>query len=44
MTYPKSADPKVIPKGNLTYPMRYMDQILQDVTTDIANYKNSSAD
>ena len=42
--YPKSADPKVIPKGTLTYPMRFMDQILPGVITDIVSHKNSSAD
>ena len=43
-TYPKSADPKITAKGTSTYPMRYMAQILPDVTTDIANHKNSSTD
>ena len=43
-TYPKLADPKIIPKKTLTYPMRYMAQILRGVTTDISSHKNSLAD
>ena len=43
-TYPKSAGPKITPKGTLTYPMRHMIQILQSATTDVANHKHSSAD
>ena len=42
--YPKSADPKITQKGTLTYPMRYMVQIVPDVTTDVANYKNPLAE
>ena len=43
-TYPKSADPKITTKETSSYPIRYMAQILPDVTTDIAGHKNSSAD
>ena len=43
-TYPKSADPKITPKGTLTYPMRYMAQFLSGVTSDVSNHKNLSAD
>ena len=35
----------ILPKrGTLTYPMRYIAQILPGVTTDVANYKNSLAE
>ena len=43
-TFPKSTDPKITPKGTLAYPMKYMSQISPDVTTDVVNHKNSSAD
>ena len=42
-TYPKSADPKITPKGALTNPMRHMTEIVPGVTTDIASHENSSA-
>ena len=42
--YPKSGDPKPTLKENLTYPKRYMTQILLGVTTYIASHKNSSTD
>ena len=43
-TFPKSTDPKITPKGTLAYPMKYMSQISPNVTTDVVNHKNSSAD
>ena len=43
-TYPKLADPKITPKWILTYPMRYIAQILPDVSTDIASHKKLSDD
>ena len=43
-TYLKLVDPKITPKVTLTYPMKYMAQILSGVPTDIASHKNSSAE
>ena len=39
---PKSADPKITPKGALTYLMRYIVHILPDVAAVIASHKISS--
>ena len=43
-TYPKSAESKITTKGTLTYLIRYMAQVISDVTTDIASQENSSGD
>ena len=34
-TNPKSADPKITPKGALTYPIKYMVQALSCYVTDV---------
>ena len=43
-TYPESGDPKITPKGTLTYPINYMVQSLPGDFIDIQGDKNTSTD